>query len=110
MAADHPLFLRGIVEEVARRLELEVVRPDGRLGQVAIRRRRLAIALLAVSTLRRVARCEWRIVVFPAAVFAVHQLCYLLAYGSDGGVELNADGDHYVAGGAVVGSRSSRCP
>ena len=102
LADDHPLFLRGIAEEVSRRLELGLVGQAGRLGQVAIGRRGLAIALLAVSALRRVARCGWRIVVFSAAVFAVHQLCDLLAYGSDAGVELDADGDHYVAAGAVV--------
>jgi hypothetical protein len=40
--------------------------------------------------------------VFPAAVLAVHQLRYLLAFGSDAGSELSAQGDRYVATAAVV--------
>jgi hypothetical protein len=42
------------------------------------------------------------VLVFPAAVFAVHQLCYLLAYGSAAGSELAAHGDRYVGVAAVV--------
>jgi hypothetical protein len=40
--------------------------------------------------------------VFPAAVLAVHQLCYLLAFGSRAGSELSADGDRYVAAAALI--------
>jgi hypothetical protein len=40
--------------------------------------------------------------VFPAAVLAVHQLCYMLAFGSRAGSELSADGDRYVATAALV--------
>jgi hypothetical protein len=40
--------------------------------------------------------------VFPAAVLAVHQLRYLLAYGSNAGFELSAHGDHYVATASVI--------
>lgn len=39
---------------------------------------------------------------FPAGVLAVHQLRYLLAFGSDAGSQLSAQGDHYVATAAVV--------
>ena len=39
---------------------------------------------------------------FPAAVLAVHQLRYLLAYGSNAGSELGAHGDHYVTTAAVI--------
>jgi hypothetical protein len=55
-----------------------------------------------MGELRRVPGCRWRIVVFPAAVFAVHQLSYLLDYGSGAGSELSAHGDRYVATAAVV--------
>jgi hypothetical protein len=41
-------------------------------------------------------------VVFPASVLAVHELCYLLAYGSHAGAELSEHGDNYVATAAVV--------
>jgi hypothetical protein len=44
----------------------------------------------------------WRVLVFPAAVFAVHQLCYLLAYGSGASSELAEHGDHYVGIAAIV--------
>lgn len=67
-----------------------------------MRRQGLAIASPWGSELRRVARCRWRMVVFPASVFAVHQLSYLLAYGSDAGTELSAHGDHYVAAAMVA--------
>jgi hypothetical protein len=40
--------------------------------------------------------------VLPAAVLAVHQLRYLLAYGSNAGSELSAHGDHYVGTGALI--------
>ena len=40
--------------------------------------------------------------VFPAAVLAVHQLRYLLAFGSHAGSELSEQGDRYVATAAVV--------
>ncbi|HLY50153.1 MAG TPA: hypothetical protein VKR21_13245 [Solirubrobacteraceae bacterium] len=39
---------------------------------------------------------------FPAAVFAVHQLSYLLAYGSGASSELAAHGDRYVGVAAIV--------
>jgi hypothetical protein len=40
--------------------------------------------------------------VFPASVLAVHELRYVLAYGSRAGSELSAHGDHYVTTAAVV--------
>jgi hypothetical protein len=40
--------------------------------------------------------------VFPAGVLVVHQLRYLLAFGSHAGSELSAQGDRYVATAAVV--------
>jgi hypothetical protein len=55
-----------------------------------------------MSEPRRVAGCRWRLVAFPAAVFAVHQLCYLLEYGSGAGDELTAHGDRYVATAVLV--------
>jgi hypothetical protein len=42
------------------------------------------------------------VLVFPAAVFAVHQLCYLLAYGSAAGSELAAHGDRYDGVAAIL--------
>ena len=39
---------------------------------------------------------------FLASVFAVHQLSYVLAYGSEAGTELSEHGDHYVVTAAVV--------
>ena len=62
----------------------------------------LSISLPSWSDRCLVARCRWRIVVFPASVFAVHQLSYLLAYGSDAGTELSEHGDHYVATAAMA--------
>jgi hypothetical protein len=47
-------------------------------------------------------RCWWELLVFPAAVLAVHQLRYLLAYGSRAGAELSAHGDRYVGTAAAV--------
>jgi hypothetical protein len=67
-----------------------------------MRRQGLAIASPKGSDVRRVARFRWRIVVFPALVFAVHQLSYLLSYGSDAGTELSEHGDHYVATAAIA--------
>jgi hypothetical protein len=55
-----------------------------------------------VSGSRSAPRCSWRVLAFPAAVFAVHQLCYLLAYGSDAGSELAAQGDRYVGVATIV--------
>jgi hypothetical protein len=43
------------------------------------------------------------VLVFPAAVLAVHQLRYMLAYGSHAGAELSAHGDRYIATAAVIG-------
>ena len=40
--------------------------------------------------------------VFPGAVLAVHQLRYLLAYGSHAGTELTAHGDRYVGTASVI--------
>jgi hypothetical protein len=51
---------------------------------------------------RRPRRCWWETLVFPAAVLAVHQLRYLLAFGSHAGSELTARGDRYVPSAAVV--------
>jgi hypothetical protein len=56
----------------------------------------------AAGALRRPPRGWWGTLVFPAAVLAVHQLRYLLAFGSDAGSELGAQGDRYVATAAVV--------
>jgi hypothetical protein len=55
-----------------------------------------------VSRSRSSRLCSWRLLVFPAAVFAVHQLCYLLAYGSGASAELAAHGDRYVGVAAIV--------
>jgi hypothetical protein len=40
--------------------------------------------------------------VFPAAVLAVHELRYVFAYGSRASSELSAHGDHYVTTAALV--------
>jgi len=69
---------------------------------VAIRCPRSAISRRAVSGSHWSPRRSWRILVFPAAVFAVHQLCYLLAYGSGASSELAAHGDRYVGVAAIV--------
>ncbi len=47
-------------------------------------------------------RCRWQLLVLPGAVLAVHELRYLLAYGSHAGSELSAHGDRYVATAAVI--------
>ena len=47
-------------------------------------------------------RWGWGLLVFPASVLAVHELRYVLAYGSRAGSELSAHGDHYVTTAAVV--------
>jgi hypothetical protein len=52
--------------------------------------------------LGRFPRGIWGALVFPAAVLAVHQLRYLLAYGSRAGSELSEHGDHYVAAATVI--------
>jgi hypothetical protein len=67
-----------------------------------MRRPGLAIVSPTMGEPRPLARCRWRIVAFPASVFAVHQLCYLLAYGSHAGTELSEHGDDYVVTAAVV--------
>ena len=51
----------------------------------------------AAGVLRRSPRAWWALLVFPAAVLAVHQLRYLLAYGSHAGSALSSHGDRYVA-------------
>ncbi len=43
----------------------------------------------------------WGALALPAGVLAVHQLRYLLAFGSHAGSELSARGDHYVASAAA---------
>lgn len=63
---------------------------------------RSVIAFPAVCRSPSWMRCGGRVLSFPAAVFAVHQLCYLLAYGSQASSELTAHGDDYVATAAVV--------
>src|SRR5689334_10565064 len=73
-----------------------------RLWRVAMRRVGLVIVSPTVGEIRRLGRCRWRMVAFPASVLAVHQLCYLLAYGSHAGAELSEHGDHYVVTAAVV--------
>jgi len=74
----------------------------GSLRPVVTRRPRSAIALRAVSGSRSSTRCPWRALAFPAAVLAVHQLCYLLAYGSGASAQLSAHGDGYVGVAAIV--------
>ena len=48
------------------------------------------------SDRRRVAWSAGQIALLPAAAFAVHQLRYLLAYGSAAGVELERQGHSYM--------------
>ncbi len=69
---------------------------------MAMRDLRTAIALRRRSGPRACLPGWWRISAYPAAVFAVHQLCYLLAYGSGAGSELAAHGDQYVSAAAAV--------
>ncbi|HEY5197467.1 MAG TPA: hypothetical protein VIJ51_10625 [Solirubrobacteraceae bacterium] len=50
-----------------------------------------------------VSRPAWpEAAMFPAGVLAVHELRYVLAYGSHAGRELTAHGDTYVGSGALV--------
>jgi hypothetical protein len=46
----------------------------------------------------------WQLLALPAAVLAVHQLRYVLAYGSRAASELSAHGDRYVSTAALVAS------
>jgi hypothetical protein len=50
----------------------------------------------------RPSRGWWAALVLPAAVLAVHQLRYVLAYGSHAAAQLSAHGDHYVAAATVI--------
>jgi hypothetical protein len=63
---------------------------------------RPAVAMSPRRAPRRIPRGLWAALLFPAGVLAVHQLRYLLAYGSRAGSELSAHGDHYVAAATVV--------
>jgi len=55
-----------------------------------------------VSVRRACPRARCIALLFPAAVLAVHQLRYLLAFGSHAGQQLHARGDDYVATALVV--------
>lgn len=50
----------------------------------------------------RLRRSWFAALAFPAGVLAVHELRYLLAYGSHAGAELSAHGDDYVTTAAVI--------
>lgn len=56
----------------------------------------------AAGASRRPPRGWLGTLVFPAGVLAVHQLRYLLAFGSHAGSELSAQGDRYVATAALA--------
>jgi hypothetical protein len=56
----------------------------------------------ATSVRRRPLRAWWAALVLPAAVLAVHQLRYLLAYGSHAAAQLSARGDHYVSTATLI--------
>jgi hypothetical protein len=61
-----------------------------------------AVGSSAASRLPRPQRWWSKTLLFPAAVLAVHQLRYLIAFGSHAGSALSARGDRYVATAAVV--------
>lgn len=68
-----------------------------RLTLVALRYWRSPTGVQPDGGSPRLRLCWWHALAFPAAVLAVHQLCYLLAYGSRASSELAAHGDHYMA-------------
>lgn len=72
------------------------------MGPVDLSDARQAVGARAASGHRRLPRCWCETLVFPAAVLAVHQLCYLLAFGSRAGSQLSADGDQYVAAAPLI--------
>ena len=55
-----------------------------------------------MSARRRPRPAWWVTLVLPGAVLAVHQLRYLLAYGSHAAAELSEHGDRYVTSATVV--------
>lgn len=104
-AAPHPVAFRWIDEaSYSRRARLprqgHRAEKLGYAGAVDLGRARPSGGAAGAS--RRPPRGWWEALVFPAGVLAVHQLRYLLAFGSDAGPALSAQGDRYVATAAIV--------
>jgi hypothetical protein len=70
--------------------------PKWPLGCLAVCRRYRSAAMVSRSDRRSVIRGLGQVALLPPAAFAVHQLRYILAFGSSAGLELQRTGHSYL--------------